>query len=583
MPRLRSVVALVLAAIVWTASASAAQATGWIEGPRFGGDGVPAFAALDLAADGTATVAWVEPIVPGGEPTMHLQRIAPDGTPQGIRTLGAAEVSEPSLALTPRGDGFLVWVDDALVVNYAAIGADGSRGTTHALGQTVRGWASAAIDDAGTATVAWLGTASAGPGEAIHVLRLRADGSRTPVRELPAGAAGTTDSLRVAVAPDGTSWAAWNAPGPPSTTSSTWSARLDAAGEVASGSQLLSAPAFEANALRLTASAAGAALTWVEEDDTGPMRAVGARLPAAGDLVGATLAIDAEMARAPAATESTIAPDGTVTAVWPERGAGSSLVLAFRRFPPAGAPTAPRPLSAGTGADGMERSPALGSLPGGALLLASIRDLDDGGPQTPELVVRRIEGDGMVGADLVLGQVAPFPTPAMLAVDGRGGAIAGGYEGDAFESVKLKTWRHPAPPQPGPPVPPTTPSPAPPGPPAPSPGQPRPPVARRAAAGLKLGTVARRGARVTVRGTIARSAGGRVTVTWSQRIGRRTMTKQATARIARGRWTATLRLTGALAKARAGRAMVRVAYRGDADTRAGSAKRTVRAVARRGR
>lgn len=582
MPRLRSVVALVLAAIVWTVSASAAQAAGWIEGPRFGGDGVPAFAALDLAADGTATVAWVEPIVPGGEPTMHLQRIAPDGTPQGIRTLGAAEVSEPSLALTPRGDGFLVWVDDALVVNYAAIGADGSRGTTHALGQTVRGWASAAIDDGGTATIAWLGTASAGPGEAIHVLRLRADGSRTPVRELAAGAAGTTDSLRVAVAPDGTSWAAWNAPGPPSTTSSAWAARIDAAGEVARGSQLLSPPAFEVNALRLTASAAGAVLTWVEEDDAGPMRAVGARLPASGELVGETLAIDAEMARAPAATESTIAPDGTVTAVWPERGTGSSLVLAFRSFPSAGAPTAPQPLSAGTGADGMERSPALGRLPGGALLLASIRDLDDGGPQTPELVVRRIEGDGTVGADLVLGQVAPFPTPAMLAVDGKGGAIAGGYEGDAFESLKLKTWLHPAPPQPDPPGTPTTLSP-PPGPLAPSPDQPRPPVARRAAAGLKLGKVARRGAQVTVRGTIARSASGRVTVTWSQRIGRRPVTKKGTARIVRGRWTATLRLSGALARARAGRATVRVSYRGDADTRAASVKRTVRAVAKRKR
>lgn len=186
----------------------------------------------------------------------------------GVGTLGAADVTEPSLARSPRGDGFLVWVDDALVVNCAAIGADGSRGATHALGQTVRGWVSAAADDAGTATIAWLGAASAGPGEAIHVLRLRGDGSRTPVRELPAGpAADTTDSLRVAVAPDGTSWAAWNAPGPPATTSSAWAARIDAAGEVA-----------------------------------GTLR-------------------DGQHDRA----------DGTVTAVWPEHGSGSSLVLAVGR------------------------------------------------------------------------------------------------------------------------------------------------------------------------------------------------------------------------------------------------------------
>jgi hypothetical protein len=653
MPRLRSALAFVLATIVWASSASAAEAAGWLEGPTFGDDGVPAFADLDVAASGAATVGWVEPIVPGGEPTMHLRRIGPDGTPGGIRTLGAAEPDEPSVALTPRGDGFVVWVGDDLAVNYAAVDADGDRGATHALGTTVRGWASAAIDDAGTATIAWLGAASGGTGEAIHLLRVRPDGSRTPVRELPSGPDDMTDSLRVAVAPDGTSWATWSAPGPTWSQFAVWAARIDAAGAVAAGPQALSAPSVEAMAAELTASASGAALTWVEEDADDVMRMLGVRLPAGGALSGETLGVVSGMSRAPAATTSAIAPDGTVTAVWPVQGTGSSLALAFRSFPPAGSPTAPRQISTGTGDDGIEHSPALASVEGGALLLASIRDLDDGGPQASELLVRRIEGDGAVGGAQALGPVTSVPAPALLATDGSGGAIVGGYEGEQFDALKLATWLHDDAPRVDATIPATVESgavaafsvtatdrrgiasidwsfgdgdtrtgaavthvyrsagdrtvtvtvrdtsgeetvvsrhvkvtaPIPPVPGTPDP--PRPPAARRAAARLKLGTVVRKGARVTVRGTIARSAGGRVTVTWSQKAGRRTVVRRASARIARGRWSATVRLTRALARARRGSATVRVAYAGDADTRAASARRTVRvarrAAAKRGR
>lgn len=119
----------------------------------------------------------------------------------------------------------------------------------------------------------------------------------------------------------------------------------------------------------------------------------------------------------------------------------------------------------------------------------------------------------------------------------------------------------------------------PPPPPAPAPRTPP-----KAAAGLKLGSVARTGAKVTVRGTISRRASGRVTISWSQKVGRRTIVKTATARIAKGRFAVTLRLSRALARAR-GKATVTLRYAGDADTRAARAQRTVgapkRAAARR--
>lgn len=103
-----------------------------------------------------------------------------------------------------------------------------------------------------------------------------------------------------------------------------------------------------------------------------------------------------------------------------------------------------------------------------------------------------------------------------------------------------------------------------------------PPGATRAAAGLKLGAIARKGATVTVKGTIGARAGGTVTISYAQRIGRRTVVKKTTAKIAKGRWSATLWLTGSLARVRGGKATVTVRYAGDADTKAASAARSVR-------
>ncbi|MDO8211198.1 PKD domain-containing protein [Conexibacter sp. CPCC 206217] len=110
------------------------------------------------------------------------------------------------------------------------------------------------------------------------------------------------------------------------------------------------------------------------------------------------------------------------------------------------------------------------------------------------------------------------------------------------------------------------------------PPNPLPPVPapnRPASADLKISQASRNGARVTVSGTISNRASGKVTIAYAQRIGRRTVTTKTTARIARGRWSATLRLSGSLARARGGRATVTVSYAGDAGAQKASAKRAV--------
>lgn len=96
----------------------------------------------------------------------------------------------------------------------------------------------------------------------------------------------------------------------------------------------------------------------------------------------------------------------------------------------------------------------------------------------------------------------------------------------------------------------------------------------KAPAALRIARVTRRGARVTIAGRLDRRASGRVAVTWQQRAGRRTVTRTVRVRIARGRFTATLRLPPTLATART-RARLTVSYKGNATTRAAKISRIV--------
>lgn len=114
-------------------------------------------------------------------------------------------------------------------------------------------------------------------------------------------------------------------------------------------------------------------------------------------------------------------------------------------------------------------------------------------------------------------------------------------------------------------------------PPAPSP---TPTPNALASAKLRVTKATRKGARVTVAGTIDRRASGRVTITWSQKSGRKTVKRTVHAKIAKGRFTATIKLSRALARSRVvGR--LSVTYAGDRTLRRTTVTRTVKAPARK--
>jgi hypothetical protein len=101
----------------------------------------------------------------------------------------------------------------------------------------------------------------------------------------------------------------------------------------------------------------------------------------------------------------------------------------------------------------------------------------------------------------------------------------------------------------------------------------------RARAALRVTKASRVGTRVTVAGTIASAATGRVTIAYAQRVGRRTVATRAVAKIRKGRWSATFRLRGSLARAIGrGMATVTVSYRGDARVATGRATHSVAAA-----
>lgn len=124
-----------------------------------------------------------------------------------------------------------------------------------------------------------------------------------------------------------------------------------------------------------------------------------------------------------------------------------------------------------------------------------------------------------------------------------------------------------------PPAPPSPPGPAgPAAPAAPAPGGPvQQPVVKRAAT-LKMTRATRKGARVTVGGTIAASATGRVTVRIARKVGRRTVSVAGVATVRRGRWSVTLLVPRAL-RSRTSRATA--SYAGTAALLPATASRTV--------
>jgi PKD repeat protein len=102
----------------------------------------------------------------------------------------------------------------------------------------------------------------------------------------------------------------------------------------------------------------------------------------------------------------------------------------------------------------------------------------------------------------------------------------------------------------------------------------------RTAAALRLTSAVRSGSKATVRGTITAHASGRVTLVYRQKAGRRTLTAKATARIVKGRFVATLRLSRALARRYPLKPTITATYTGNAATKPASTHRTVTAASK---
>jgi hypothetical protein len=111
--------------------------------------------------------------------------------------------------------------------------------------------------------------------------------------------------------------------------------------------------------------------------------------------------------------------------------------------------------------------------------------------------------------------------------------------------------------------------------PAPSPGLGGAPPVTRYAAALKLVKATRSANTIKLSGTIDRRASGKLKLTFAVTQGRTTLRLAGAAKIAKGRFSTTLRLGRAIASVRkAGR--LTIAYAGDADTKAATVRRSVK-------
>jgi hypothetical protein len=102
----------------------------------------------------------------------------------------------------------------------------------------------------------------------------------------------------------------------------------------------------------------------------------------------------------------------------------------------------------------------------------------------------------------------------------------------------------------------------------------RPPVIAKSAAALKLSTVRRVGRKVTVSGRLTSKASGRITVRYGVRLGGRTRAIIRHVPIRSGAFRTLVTLSQTIARARS--ATITVTYGGDADTKADSARSTLR-------
>lgn len=604
---------------------AAASADGWVRGPVLTFADDPDIGQLgtfsEIAADaaGVTSIAWLSVDRAGMEASARLTRIAPDGTTGPALELGRT-LDPPSLAVAPTGATAVAWPDADEALQLATFAPGGAHRDTRIVASGPASNIDVGIGDGGDAVVIWTGEDGA-----LHVRRVAASGVLGPHESVP-GAGG--EQTLVAVARDGSAWVLWFDGGGP------WTARISPEGALGTPVQLSDSGTGFGD---LVAGADGAVALWTEPLGSDE-RALISRLAPSGDVAGPAIEVAPAVAER-SLPEAALLPGGAVDVVYqpPTPGGGGGMMFTpshaiLRRVEPSGALGAERPLTAtattlGSGAprisagsdgsatvtwidvssddlalvgvqqrpDGTTTAPRtitrgllmfLGLLPtGGEIAQVTTSRLGVATVAWPQFTERtsdvataRYDGiapvvEAIVPANVSYGSDAQF---AVNVSDDSGVASVWWEFGDDSGSRRVSTRHRYA-----------------------SPGVypvsvtvidnagnettvtrqvsvlSPPPRPGRVSAALKLGKVSRRGAKVTVAGTLDRRASGTVTVAYAQRIGRRSQSKRVSARIANGRFSATVRLTGALAKARGGKATVTVSYAGNADTNTASAKKTV--------
>lgn len=616
---------------------AAAGADGWIRGLSLTADlsttpptGFAGAADVGTDAAGRTSIAWVF-LTPEMNAEVRLTRIGPDGSSAPPATLGAT-TDDPSIAVAPSGEAAVAWADaNDESLQLATVAPDGSLRPTRTVATGPASDVDVGVSDSGDVVVSWTQD-----GQGLHVRRVAASGQLGPdVTVSPDFHDGTA---QVAVARDGGAWAAWteDVSGETAAFAARLTAvgaldgapvQLSAAGEGVSSVEVVpdadsavatwvvggaSTDAAFVGRLNRAGPVAGTAVKAADDlDDTGLAEAA----PSADggiDLVWTTERATSRTLPFPAASvylrhvdptgalttarplddSSTLGSlyprisagsDGTATITWLTIGIDRVVLVGLQQRADRSTTdvrevaTVPWPFALG----------ALGTLPPGGrepiqvrtsrLGVATAAWLDyDGmniGFETARLDGIAPKVDAVVPATVQLGSAADLS----VNVTDDGGVASVWWEfGDDSGSPRAAVKHRYADPgtytvavtvtdRAGNTTTVTRPLTvlAP------------PPTANRAPAAVKVTKVSRKGAKVTVTGTLDKRAGGEVTVAYSQKVGRRSLSTRASVTVKKGRFTATLRLTGKLAKVRGGRAKVKVSYAGDADVDAGSASRTV--------
>lgn len=512
---------------------------------------------------GAATVVWTARDS-NDDTEVSAAHVSADGSHSAPVTLGLADSFSLAVAVAPSGKAWASWIDaDQTTVKVARLNAagaiDASADTAapeeaSAVPRLVASGAGAALvwatpdagndpaDDTAPANRYWL-----------HGVRLPATGALT-------GAAFDTSktgsALLSGITGFGTSTGYDAAIGTDGTVSVVW--------HEVSGSLSLSATAYLSRFAPGQASASARPLA----DPTSTGLAAGPHVGVApdGSLLVTYLKTDNPLTYTFDVVARRVAPDGTL-------GPASQL----DRVPGTGAiyfPTAtPSPgLSAANATVGVANG---GLLPGSAWSVAGFR-FDDQGPAltidvpatatvlAPVRFAATVSdpadapvswdfGDGTTGKGPLLTHV--YPAAGTYVVH------AGAEDGRGNQTVVTRELVITPPSSGGTPTPPPPPT----------------MLVQPVSAGLKVTRATRKGARVTVTGTISTKATGKVTVSYAQKVGRKTTTVKKTTKIAKGRWTVTITLPKKLTRGSAAKSKgtVTATFAGTATVKKATAKRSV--------